>query len=329
MFLGKFKLLLILSLLLFVSACAQMQAGTKTTVTNENNGGNINNAKMEAWDGPKARIAVAKFTNKAHGNWYNARIGTGMSDQLATALVNTGRFIVLERQNLDAIVEEQSFGRSGLVKRKTAARMGQMEGAELLIVAAVTEFDGNTGGRSGGIGGGGFGSTSGIIGGIIGGVAGGFKKSHIAIDLRVIDSESGRILAATSVEGESTDTNIGGAVGGFFGAAGLGGVFGGSENTPQEKALRAVINKSVQYIVSKTPQRFYRHGQGRAKSGGNRQMVKRMQTALSNLGYDVGVPDGISGPRTAAAIRMFQRENGLQVTGKLDSETKKALNAAQ
>ncbi len=325
--LSQLTLGLILSLAL--SGCGTMQqAGTKTNVTNENNGGDINQARMEAWDGPKARIAVAKFTDKTHKGWYNNGIGQGMADQLSTALVNTGRYIVLERQNMDSIIQEQSFGQSGLVKRGTAARMGRIEGAELLIVAAVTEFEGNSGGGGGGFGGGGFGTTGGVLAGVIGGIASGYKKAHMAIDLRVIDAESSRVLAATSVEGESTDVSMGGAVGGFFGGGALGGALGSWKNTPVEKALRQVINDAVKFVVSKTPTNFYRHGQAaKKKNNPHRRMVKSMQQALSNMGYDVGVPDGIAGPRTASAIRMFQQENGLSVTGKLDEATKKALRA--
>ena len=41
-----------------------------------------------------------------------------------------------------------------------------------------------------------------------------------------------------------------------------------------------------------------------------------VQNALNLLGYDVGVVDGIIGSRTRSAIRAYQAERGLQVTGK-------------
>ena len=56
----------------------------------------------------KKRIAVAGFENKVRpwwsGHW---EIGEGMSEMLVTALVNTGKFIVLERQALEDILKEQ------------------------------------------------------------------------------------------------------------------------------------------------------------------------------------------------------------------------------
>ena len=124
------------------------------------------------------------------------------------------------------------------------------------MVGAVTEFEGNSGGTQGGL--------SGIIGGtfgaILGGISGGVRKAHIAIDVRIIDAKTSRILAATSVEGEATDVNMGGALGGAFGGGALGGALGGWKNTPIEKALRICIQQAVDFISSKTPPVFYRHG---------------------------------------------------------------------
>ncbi|HEX8491684.1 MAG TPA: peptidoglycan-binding protein [Pyrinomonadaceae bacterium] len=54
-------------------------------------------------------------------------------------------------------------------------------------------------------------------------------------------------------------------------------------------------------------------------------MVKRAQEALNAAGYDVGTPDGRAGTRTVAAIRKFQDEKGVPVSGKLDDATLSAL----
>jgi N-acetylmuramoyl-L-alanine amidase len=57
--------------------------------------------------------------------------------------------------------------------------------------------------------------------------------------------------------------------------------------------------------------------------------VSGAQGRLLNLGYPVGKVDGKLGPKTAAALRMFQRDKNLsQTKGELDDETKKALIAA-
>ncbi len=298
--------------------------GTTTTVTSGQNSPSMEEVRAESYNGPKARIAVAQFKNKAGnmGGWWSPDIGNGMADQLVTALFNTNRFIVLERQTLDKVLAEQDLGASGRIKKGTEAAIGEIEGAELLVVAAVTEFDGGASGARGALGGGG--------GGILGALTGGYKKAHMAIDLRIIDARTSRILAATSVEGSSTDVNLGAALGGYWGGGALGGALSGWKNTPKEKALRQVINKAVEFIVSKTPQKFYHYGENAraatpAPAGPSRTVVKEMQGILNSLGYDTGTPDGLAGRKTRAAVSAFQKDYGLPENGQLNPGTIKLL----
>lgn len=51
-----------------------------------------------------------------------------------------------------------------------------------------------------------------------------------------------------------------------------------------------------------------------------RELVREAQALLNARGYDVGAPDGISGPRTRAAVRAFQRQGGLRATGEISHE---------
>jgi hypothetical protein len=53
--------------------------------------------------------------------------------------------------------------------------------------------------------------------------------------------------------------------------------------------------------------------------------VAAIQEKLTALGYAPGVVDGIYGPTTAAAVRAYQRDNGLEVDGVVGPETRKAL----
>jgi localization factor PodJL len=48
---------------------------------------------------------------------------------------------------------------------------------------------------------------------------------------------------------------------------------------------------------------------------GNVEVVRSVQMALTALGYDVGTPDGLAGPRTAEAIRTFERATGMSESG--------------
>jgi curli biogenesis system outer membrane secretion channel CsgG len=310
--------------------------GTKATVTSGEDSEGIQEKQAEAYNGPKARVAVSRFTDKTGKGWWTGAIGDGMADQLTTALFNSNRYIVLERQTLGDVLREQDLGASGRVRQDTAAPIGEIEGAELLIVGAVTEFEGNASGAQG--------SGAGARRGILGAITGGFKRAHMAIDLRVIDAKTSRVLAATSVEGSSTGVNLGALAGAFRGSGSLAAGLSGWENTPVEKALRVCIQEATKFVVSKTPQAYYRHGAGPAvaavtpsaaagspssgggvNSGLTKNVVRQMQSMLASLGYDVGTPDGVAGKKTVVAVRQFQEENGLDVNGELTPATMKMI----
>src|SRR4030042_4602445 len=91
--------------------------------------------------GPKKRIAVTKFENKVRGVYGNWRLGDGFGEMLTTELMNTGRFIVVERQALQDIVGAQELGQTGLVKQELAAKGGDLLGAQIIVRGVVSEFD--------------------------------------------------------------------------------------------------------------------------------------------------------------------------------------------
>lgn len=57
----------------------------------------------------------------------------------------------------------------------------------------------------------------------------------------------------------------------------------------------------------------------------DKDQIRHLQRLLQNNGYDVGEESGIIGPETASAIRQFQEDQGLTVTGVPDQETLRAL----
>lgn len=50
-------------------------------------------------------------------------------------------------------------------------------------------------------------------------------------------------------------------------------------------------------------------------------IVRRAQQALERAGYEIGTPDGQLGPRTIAAVKRFQTDRYLAVSGQLDEST--------
>lgn len=60
----------------------------------------------------------------------------------------------------------------------------------------------------------------------------------------------------------------------------------------------------------------------------NSSNVMSMQQALKDKGHDPGPIDGRMGPHTRAALKSYQKAEGLTVTGRLDSETRARLGMA-
>ncbi|MFA6383741.1 MAG: CsgG/HfaB family protein [Candidatus Omnitrophota bacterium] len=212
---------------------------------------NAGTAAMPPYSGPKARISVADFDVKAARA--GGEIGTGLREMLVTALMNSNRFRVLERQVLKALMQEQELSASGAAQAGGVQR-GQIRTADIMVTAAVTEFEPEATGGAAGLGGGGK-----IGGGILGAVLGGsVNKAHMAMDIRILDTSTSEILAATRVQGQATDTR-GGLAAGFLGSFGLGGGLSGYANTPMEKAIRVCIIEAVKYISQQVPADYFKY----------------------------------------------------------------------
>ena len=68
-----------------------------------------------------------------------------------------------------------------------------------------------------------------------------------------------------------------------------------------------------------------------ARPGGKveRAQVKTMQMLLGKFGFGAGKLDGWLGPKSEIALRTFQKQSGLEETGKLDEATKQLLTSAR
>jgi curli biogenesis system outer membrane secretion channel CsgG len=198
----------------------------------------MDSVRLEKYDGPKARIAVAEFEDKMYGGGYRHEYGRGMRDMLTTALFQSSRYIVLERERMAALEAE----------RARRGSKGKIEDADLLVTAAITGFDPGESGMSGGVGG--------LLGKkMLGGLTGSFKQARVTMDIRVIDVDTGRIIAATSAEGKAT--TVGAGIAGIGGP--MGGALKGFEKGPMEGAIREMIKASVDFIVENTPSKYYRN----------------------------------------------------------------------
>ena len=210
-----------------VLTLAVVAAGCSTSVASRNSGQTLDRAQNEPANGARKRIAVMPFDVKVQRA---GSVGNGMSDMLADALVNTNRFIVVEREHVKDVMAEQDFGRSGRVKKETAPQIGEIEGAQLLIRGAVTTFEPECSG-----------GTLAVVG---------VKQACVSITMRIIDAKTGRVLNATTVDGSAMTAGVGLTANLSSMPLPLG--LGGWSKTPMERAIRNCIDSAVQHIVKTT-----------------------------------------------------------------------------
>ena len=260
---------------LAAAAAVLLAACTSTPTVTRGGGQSIGQAQAENANGPKYRIAVGQIVDKSDpkseksltrqvaiinagngkGPMTPAAITGGIRDMLVTELFNSGQFIVLDRQDLDATLVEQDFSQSERVGDKTRIPLGQLEGADLLVVGALTAFDTGAGSEGGAI----------PIPVPLGGDARygwgvlnlSFKRGYAAMDLRIVDVGTGRVVASTAVEGKNTRWGL--DFTGLFNVGGssvkLPGILSYFSNTPVEEALQKMVAAAIQTITVQRPTR--------------------------------------------------------------------------
>lgn len=148
----------------------------------------------------KYKIAVLPFDDGSiQERWWDKswELGKGVSDELVTALLVTDKFRLIEREQLDKIIQEQDLGSGGRVDATTAAQIGKVLGVQYLVMGRVTEF---TFKSSGG------GAISGKKGAGLGVKT---TTARVTLDARLVETSSAEILAGVKGSGEKKQTNLG------------------------------------------------------------------------------------------------------------------------
>ncbi len=161
----------------------------------------------------------------------------GIESIVTDTLFQTGRFTVLERENLEEQFKEQDLGISDRVSKPSAAKRGKTLGAEVNIKLKITNYEPDFSGKS--FGGGG------LSEGLLGGVSVGKKNSRVVIVFQMIDAETSEIIFSKKVQA------IVGKMGfGLGGLSGQGGAFFTSyAKTPIGQAVIAAINVGTYELV--------------------------------------------------------------------------------
>lgn len=177
-------------------------------------------------------IAVADFTNDVGSlYWWRGGVGRDLAGMVTNELASLGSFNVVERSQVDAVLDEQDLADAGRVDPATGARIGQMTGADYVVLGTVTAYEEQSR-KGGGLG------YKGIR---IGGKKG---ETYIAVDLRVVDTTTGEIEHVRTVEGTTASRGL--SLRGH--RSGLSGSLATESNTPAGKAIRAALIEITDYL---------------------------------------------------------------------------------
>lgn len=203
-------------------------------------------------------VAVAEFKNETNAGWWGGGVGEDLADMLANELAATEAFRVVERKQLDAVLDEQDLAGSGRINPATGAEIGKVTGAQYLVIGTVSSWEENTRGSGGGI------SYRGI------GIGGARKEAYMAIDVRVVDTTTGEVVHTRTVEGRSGGygVNIRGYRHGF------GGQLAKHDNTPAGKAIRAALVEATDYLACVMVDQDGCEGEYRAKEKSRRNRTR-------------------------------------------------------
>jgi curli biogenesis system outer membrane secretion channel CsgG len=184
----------------------------------------------------RLRIAVLDFdfastglTGGAYSFFNGAGPAQGVSDLLTNKLVQNGTYTLIERSRIAEVLREQDLGQAGRLDPGTAAQVGRILGADVVVIGSITRFNLSEG-RSG---------TS-ILG--IGGTNG-RATADVQLTARLVNTTSAEILAAVDGAGTARQGSGGFSVGGL--------VTVGSDTSNSDALLSKAAEDAVDQVTNK------------------------------------------------------------------------------
>jgi curli biogenesis system outer membrane secretion channel CsgG len=178
----------------------------------------------------KPVIGVLKFQDETGAMFLQGGVGRALTTMLTNELSARPSLIIVERQKLRAVLEEQNLSASGMVSAATSIEIGKLTGAQYLITGTITAFENQVETKT----------KRGFLG-YGGGIESISHGDYLAVDLRVIDTTTGEIRYSRTIEGrtapnENKNIQIERAIAGDI------------DTGPDARAVRAAVIEIVDYL---------------------------------------------------------------------------------
>lgn len=190
-------------------------------------------AELGPYKGVKHAVGVRDFENDAGwGAEFNLPKNLGI--MLESALIDTGRFVIVERDKLDLVMDEQDLAASGRAAQAgEVAKTGVIRPAKFIGTGALVEVEYNESGVGGGF------SISGVR------IGGDHGKAQVTIIAKLVDSSTGGVVAKQRIVGKAGRTGLKfGLTHGKFD-----GDLGGFAKTPVAEAVQDCINQAAIFFA--------------------------------------------------------------------------------
>jgi len=232
--------------------------------------------------GAPVQAAVKKTIAVAPIQWTAGTVswisGEALQAQMISELNNSGRYRVVERENLDGMLKEQDLATEGRVRGGSGAKTGELEGAQLMIKPVITDAEASD--SKGGSG-------------SFGGISVGSKKTvyKITMDVRIYDTSTGMILDTATVSAEQVKkADSGGTSVGGFGFGGnkdaAGDTTGDITRQLIQEAIRA-IDKQAEMVAWKSKVVSVRDDKVIIRGGARDGLEQGMKFKVFSLGEPI------------------------------------------
>ncbi|MGB2750488.1 MAG: CsgG/HfaB family protein [Pyrinomonadaceae bacterium] len=180
----------------------------------------------------KPKLAVLEFKNKADNQWWWHGGAEAAQDVFITELVKLDKFIVIDREQLEEIMQARNLTVSGEIDQKAAIKIGKALGVNYLLTGAVTEYGSKNVGIPGG------------------GISAGRKEFVASINSQLVDTKTGNVIWSRAETNKTDSIKVS-----VFGVGG-----GVDENRMFDQVLKPAIVNTITNLKTANPMRTFRPG---------------------------------------------------------------------